>query len=166
MTVLVFTAITKHPQTGQALPILPGAMLTFVVSFPGPDFQQMPPAQQQHFIAQATNYVRQQRWGTPDKCQYALSVAPPDKPAMLCAYMGSPPVLSAANVGGGQMTGAPVGQHGQDRAEGPVDSSGFQQLGDAALGGAQDNMFGSNDDGTVTDLYQGGMGSVEMPRRM
>ncbi|NDQ58585.1 MAG: hypothetical protein GZ088_16075 [Acidipila sp.] len=166
MIVYVLTAITKHPQTGQALPILPGAVLTFVVSFPGPDFQQLNSQQQQHHVQQALQYIRQQKWGTPDKCNYSLAVAPSDRPQMLCAYLGVPPVLSAAAVSAGQMSGAPVGQYAQNRPAGPVDSSGWQQLGDADLGSGHDNMFGNSDDGTVTDLYQGGMGSVEIPRRV
>jgi hypothetical protein len=166
MLVFVFTAMDKHPQTGQALPVAPGAMLSFAVSVPGPDAGQLSAAQLQQYANYAMQLCRQNKWGTPDKCNYTLAVAPPNQPTLLCAYYGPPgAALSQANVQGGMSGGAPRGQVNQNRQAGPVDKSGFQELGDADLGGGHDNMFGPADDGTVSDIYQGGMGGVEVPRR-
>jgi hypothetical protein len=166
MLVFVFTAITQHPQTGAALPVLPGAMLSFAISVPGPDVSQLNPQQVQQYATYAIQLCRQNKYGTPDKCNYTLAVAAADKPTLLCAYYGPPgAALSQAHVQGGQMSGVPTGQPSQNRQAGPIDKSGFQELGDADLGGGHDNMFGPADDGTSTDLYQGGFGAQEVPRR-
>lgn len=166
MIVYQFTALTKHPQTGQPLTPAPGACLAFAVAFPG-DVSKMSQAQLLQHSQQAAAYVRAQKWGTPDKAIYSIGVAMPNQVTHLCAFYGYPnsgPQLSGAHVQGGQPAGAPRGQPNQNRQQGPVDSSGFQILGDADLGGASDTMFGAGDDGTVTDLYQGGHGSMEVPR--
>lgn len=167
MIVYQLTALDKHPQTGAPLPPQPGACLSFCVAFPG-DVSQMSQAQLLQHSQQAAQYIRAQKWGTPDKCIYSIGVAPPNKVTFLCAFFGYPgtgPQLSGAHVQGGQAAGAPIGQPNQNRPAGAIDKSGFQILGDADLGGASDTMFGPGDDGTVTDLFQGGHGSIEIPRQ-
>jgi hypothetical protein len=65
---------------------------------------------------------------------------------------------------GGDPSLPPLGIKGQDRPTGPRDYSGFQELGDQALGVDFDPMFGPNGDGTVSDLL-GGLSGTEVPRK-
>jgi len=156
-------ALTTNPQTGQPMNVPPGAVESFVVNFPG---------NLQQFLA----HCRQQGLGT-RHVRYVVVEVPPDAPEYMVMavqpFMGhgySPqaqaPQVSAQHVNGGQPTGSPMGQAGQSRPGMQRDpSSGFQVLGDADLGTSGDAMYGSPEDGTSSDLIQGGWGSQEIPRQ-
>jgi len=65
---------------------------------------------------------------------------------------------------GGDPSLPPLGIKGQNRPMGERDCSGFQELGDQALGVDFDPMFGPLGDGTVSDLL-GGLSGTEVPRK-
>jgi hypothetical protein len=73
------------------------------------------------------------------------------------------PVLSREHVPGGSPTGGPVSQGNRPGSQ--VDpQSGFQVLGDDALSGAMDSMYGPMDDGTVNDIVGGQEVRREIPQ--
>ena len=161
--VYFFCAEPRFNQQQQPVPYPPGSIQGFVINVPRTWTTQ-----------DVINYARQNNLGTPRQVKYKVIPVDPNDDALLvlCTQISlggqgvnaAPPVLSQAHVQGGQPTGAPIGQPMQNRPEGTIDKSGFQELGDAALAASQDNMFGGADDGTVTDLIMGGFGSVEVQR--
>ena len=162
MPVYWIKALARDPQSGQPLKIPAGARDSIVVNYPG-NLEQFKAWAKQNSLG--SQYVR-----------YAIVQLQNNMPEtmVLCTQLAlgaagnvsaSAPSLSGEHVNGGQPTGTPYGNPNQGRAAGNRDnSSGFQTLGDADLGGAGDAMFGSPDDGTVSDLIGGG--SQEIPRQI
>jgi len=159
MSVFWASAITTDQQGREfALPI--GARKNFVISFQGSREQFMQ-------VAKASNL------GTPGVRYQVIEVSdnlPGVQVLAVELYLGDwqpgvvQPQLSAQHVGGGQPFGLPHGQVGQDRPAGPIESGGFQTLGDGDLGAAQEAVYGQVDDGTVSDIVQEGGGAREIPR--
>jgi hypothetical protein len=174
MACWLFHAMMVNPQTKQPIQLPPGSIQSFVLNVPG-NMQYATPAQKQQAMQYAIQLAQKNNLGTPKGVRYAVTLIEPDTDAveLLCvqpyygagaAVQASQPNLSGAHVQGG-MPGTPVGQPGQNRPEGARDSSGFQDISDAGLGAGGDNLYGSADDGTFTDLLQGGFGSVEVQRQ-
>lgn len=174
MACWLFKAITVNPQTKQPLQLPPGVVDSFVLNVPG-DLSYASAAAKQQAMQYAIQLAKHYNLGTPQKVRYAVALieATTDSVEVLCVqpYYGpgaqvqaAQPVLSPQHVQGG-LPGAPVGQPNQNRPDGVRDSSGFQDIGDAGLGAGGDNVYGSPDDGTFTDLLQGGFGSVEVQRQ-
>ena len=155
MPVYLFIAQSHDPRTRQPYAPLPAKHLErFVLYFPGDRVQ-------------AEQYAKQSGLGSWRIRQYDCYplVRESPSPVLLCFQPVMPVQMSAQHVQGGQPTGAPVAQPGAEEVDGETDSMGFQNLGTGALSTAQDPMFGSGDDGTYTDLYQGAHGTVKVPRQ-
>jgi hypothetical protein len=154
MPVYLFLAQTHDPQTRQPLPPLPvRALERFVLYFPGD-------------VQQAIQYAKHNglgQWTLRQYMCYALTQENPN-PVLLCYQPVLPAQTSAQHVQGGQPTGPPAAQPGQQVTDGKLDELQFQKLGTGALSQAQDPMFGDTGDGTYTDLYQSPAGAVEVPR--
>jgi hypothetical protein len=161
--VYLFCAEPRFNAQQQLVPLPAGAIQSFVLNVPRTWSTQ-----------DVIRYAIQNNLGTPKQVKYKVVPVEYNDDALLllCTQISlggqgvnaAPAVLSPAHVNGGQPTGAPIGQPMQNRPEGMIDKSGFQELGDAALAASQDNVFGGADDGTVTDLIMGGFGSVEVQR--
>jgi hypothetical protein len=157
MATFLFKAITKNPQTGEVLALPPGAVDSFVIN--GPNGAGM---------AEVYAFARASGFGNRG-VKYVVATVVPGEWEVLCVqpYIGmsaQQPVMSAQHVNGGQPSGNPYGQPGQNRATMPPDSSGFQNIGDDALSAAPDGgMMGGDDalQGTVSDLYGGGHQEVQ-----
>lgn len=133
-------------------PIAAGVPEKFVVWFPGS-------------IQQVVQFARQNGWGSP---QYTYAVfelrGNLPQPQVICvqiSFGGAPaPDVQAPQVarapGAAQPAGAPVSQPGRNAGDGNRNELGFQPIGDAGLSGAGDGMFGEGNDGTFTDLVDGG----------
>ena len=159
MAVFLFKAVTRNPQTGALLQLPQGAIDSFVINGPRG-------ASAQDVFA----FARSQGFGQRG-VKYAVATVEPGEWEVLCVqpYVGpqgisaQQPQMSAQHVNGGQPTGLPAGQPGQNRAESEPDSAGFQNLGDDALSvGPEASMF--SDDalaGTVSDLIGGGSQEIQ-----
>ncbi len=162
MPVYSLEAYTHNPKTGQPYPALqPQAIRRLVLYFPGSP-KQLGPFLNQHRIGTPGVHYKFFVWSEESK-----PLGGPTILAVEPAYLsqGAPPVTTNQHVQGGQPTGVPTAQPNQQRLDSPIDDrSGFQRVGDGALGSAQDNIFGSFEDGTITDLVHGQNGLQEVPR--
>jgi hypothetical protein len=143
----IFTA--KHP-------VPPGYVNRIVVNHPSNDTKTV-----WAFIAQHCKENQLLTKGA----KYALfgPVNQTDQNAIVLAVQCHLGNLSGEAVGAA--LSSPHGQPGQNRPDAPLDSMGFQALGDMALPiRGDDAMFGEADDGTVSDIYQNGGGLVEQAR--
>lgn len=177
MACWLFKAVTVHPQTKQPIMLPPGVIESFVLNVPG-NLTNASLAQKQQAMQYAIQIAKQNNLGSVDrKVGYSITLIEPNTNVieLLCVQpyygpgaqvQGGQPALSQAHINGGQPVGAPIGQPNQNRPDGLRDSSGFQDISDAGLGAGGDNMYGSPDDGTFTDLLQGGFGSVEVQRQI
>lgn len=151
---------------GNPLPPLPaGHPERFVFLHPSRDGQEV------------IRWVKAQGIGSPNRAYavWRLEDLNLPEPRLLCVQpsygeAGQPnaqyPVTSPQHINGGQPYGGPQSAPGQNRANGTVDRSGFQSLGDAVLSGTGDGFFTESPDmgGTYTDLVNGGR--EEIPRRL
>lgn len=164
MPIYWIKALTRDPKSGQVLNVPAGSRDSIVVNFPGSLDQFRAWAKQNSLGSQYVRYaIVQLQNNMPETMVLSVQLA--------MGATGNPsasaPSLSGEHVNGGQPTGMPTGNPNQGRGAGTRDnSSGFQTLGDADLGGAGEAMFGSPDDGTVSDLIAGGFGSQEIPRQI
>lgn len=115
-------------------------------------------------VEQARQFVRQS--GVTQHMQGRIQfahVALPDPlgaPRVLLTQQIQAPALARAGQGA-MPTGVPVAQPGQQAS--PVDpQSGFQSLGEEALAGGQESMYGAVDDHTNQDIIDG----QEVPRQV
>lgn len=135
------------PQPGPA-----GTRARLVINHPGDSTQAATAAQKAGYLAQGVQY----------KIEQVQSNDP--RVAVLCEQW----VMPTVSPQGMQGMQDPRGNPGQQRPDGPLDSLGFQELGDVALSaGAPDAMFGPQNDvlGTYTDLVGQPGNMTEIPRQ-
>lgn len=156
--VYLFVAPDRNPQNGQPINYPPGIVERFVLNFPGARDEAIQAAKAQKLGTQGVRYL-------------VLEVPPNAEEVMVLAFQirgasgPAQPVFSSQHIQGGQPVGMPHGQPNQVQPEGPRDQSGFQSLGGDALDASNENMYGTAEDGTWSDLVSHGGGFREQPRQ-
>lgn len=115
--------------------------------------------------AQVVQFCREQGLPTKGVKYQIVGPLPANDPApmVMLTQLMMPPQISPEAVAAAMSD--PHGQQGQNRPSGIPDQMGFAQMGDEALPVAGDgNMFDEQNDGTVSDIMQGGGGFQEVRR--
>jgi len=168
MPTYIFEAKLVQDQTGHVIPLPPGIVARFVLLMPGPNGsfskdQLVSYARQFRLGSQGINYTIREI--NHEQLQQPVVVTEISLGGGMTPQ-ANPAQLSGQNIQGGQPTGGPKPQGGVPRTDGPRDwKSGFQPLGDQALDGGVDEVYGETGDYTVSDLYVDGSGTAQEVKR-